>query len=352
MAKYGDIDILFYDGGEGPLLEKCKQVAWELHPDVVITRGAMETPEQTLPGTPLPDAWEACLTMGTQWAYKPANEIYKSGARLIEILVETRAKGGNQLLNIGPKPNGAVAEEQENLLREIAAWNFVNGEAIEATKQWIIPNEENIWFTWKPEEKTLYAILTQQPEWPRGERRGFVLKSVGTTENSNVEVLGQSGKRVEYMPETNGTTFFNQEEDGLHISCVRAQRLYNNNKWNYPLVLKITNARPAFHPPVVATEEAQIIPSGSTNFIQFNGKIIEQGDGNNLNVCFQYRVRPDFGNELIANEWTETKNMEITDNVFMFRLPVKNKKITYQYRTVVKHPKATIYGNYRTISIN
>jgi alpha-L-fucosidase len=151
MAKYGDIDILFYDGGEGPLLEKCKQVAWELHPDVVITRGAMETPEQTLPGTPLPDAWEACLTMGTQWAYKPANEIYKSGARLIEILVETRAKGGNQLLNIGPKPNGAVAEEQENLLREIAAWNFVNGEAIEATKQWIIPNEENIWFTWKPE---------------------------------------------------------------------------------------------------------------------------------------------------------------------------------------------------------
>lgn len=352
MAKYGDIDILFYDGGEGPLLEKCKQVAWELHPDVVITRGAMETPEQTLPGTPLPDAWEACLTMGTQWAYKPANEIYKSGARLIEILVETRAKGGNQLLNIGPKPNGAIAEEQENLLREIAAWNFVNGEAIEATKPWIIPNEENIWFTWKPEDKTLYAILTQQTEWPRGERREFVLKSVSITENSNVEVLGQSGKRVEYMPETNGTTFFNQKEDGLHISCVRAQRLYNNNKWNYPLVLKITNVRPAFHPPVVATEEAQIIPSGSTNFIQFNGKIIEQGDGNNLNVCFQYRVRPDFIDELIANEWTETKNLEITDNVFMFRLPVKNKKITYQYRTVAKHPKATIYGNYRTISIN
>ncbi|WP_163323993.1 alpha-L-fucosidase [Draconibacterium mangrovi] len=352
MAKYGDIDILFYDGGEGPLLEKCKQVAWELHPDVVITRGAMETPEQTVPGTTLSDPWEACLTMGTQWAYKPANEVYKTGTRLIEILVESRAKGGNQLLNIGPKPNGDIPEEQENLLREIAAWNYVNGEAIEATKPWIIPNEENIWFTWKPEEKTLYAILTKQAEWPRGERREFVLKSVNTTENTNVEVLGQSGKRVEYMPDINATTFFKQEEDGLHISCVRAQRLYNNHKWNNPLVLKITNAEPAFIPPVVATEEAEIILSGATSYIQFNGKIIEQGDPENLKVCFQYRPRPDFINELNSNEWIETKNLEIEDNFFMFRLPIKNKKITYQYRTVAKHPKATIYGNYRTISTN
>nr|WP_320000621.1 alpha-L-fucosidase [uncultured Draconibacterium sp.] len=352
MAKYGDIDILFYDGGEGPLLEKCKQVAWELHPDVVITRGAMETPEQTVPGTTLTDPWEACLTMGTQWAYKPAYEDYKTGTRLIEILVETRAKGGNQLLNIGPKPNGTIAEKQENLLREIAAWNFVNGEAIEATKPWIIPNEENIWFTWKPEEKTLYAILTKQPEWPLGERREFVLKSVNTTQNTKVEVLGQSGERVEYMPKINATTLFEKEEDGLHISCVRAQRLYNNHKWNYPLVLKITNVQPAFNPPVVVTEKAEIIQAGGTSYIQFNGKIINQDDQEDLKVCFQYRPRPDSTDELISEEWTETKYLEVKDNIFMFRLPVKNKKITYQYRTVAKHPKATIYGKTKSTSFS
>lgn len=352
MAKYGDIDILFYDGGEGQLVEKCKQVAWELHPDVVITRGAISTPEQTVPGTIVSEPWEACLTMGTQWAYKPTNEKYKSGTRLLELLIETRAKGGNQLLNIGPKPNGEIPVEQEARLREVAAWNFVNGEAIDNVKPWIIANEENIWFTWKPQEKTLYAILTQQPEWPRGERREFILRSVNSNENTKIEVLGQSGKRVEYMPKTDATTFFKQEDDGLHISCVRAQRICNNHKWHNPLVLKITNAEPTFEPPIVFTKEAQLIQSSGTNYIQFSGKIIDYGDQENLKVSFQYRPQPDLTNQLNSQDWSETKFLNIENDTFQFSLPVKGKNITYQYRTVVKHPKASIYGNYRTIPGN
>lgn len=351
MAKYGDIDILFYDGGEGPLVEKCKQVAWELHPDVVVTRGAMNTPEQTVPGTTLTDPWEACLTMGTQWAYKPTNENYKSGERLLEILIETRAKGGNQLLNVGPKPNGELPEEQEARLREIAAWNFVNGEAIEATSPWIIPNEENIWFTWKPEEKTLYAILTKQSEWPRGERREFVLRSVNSTANTSVSVLGQSDKLVEYMPETDAQTYFEQQEDGLHISCVRAQRIYNNHEWSNPLVLKITNAEPAFDPPVVKTIGAEIIRSGGTTYIQIKGELVNQGDSENLEACFQYRPYSGSTNDFNSDKWQKSETVEIRDKTFMFRMRVKNEKITYQYQTLIMHPKATIYGEYRTIEI-
>ena len=52
MAQYGEIDIIFFDGGEGPLQEKCKQVVWELQPNIVVTRGAIQTPEQTLLGIP------------------------------------------------------------------------------------------------------------------------------------------------------------------------------------------------------------------------------------------------------------------------------------------------------------
>ena len=352
MAKYGDIDILFYDGGEGPLLEKCKQVAWELHPNVVITRGAMNTPEQTVPGTTLPDPWEANLTMGTQWAYKPTNEKYKSGTRLLEILIETRAKGGNQLLNIGPKPNGEIPEKQESRLREIAVWNFVNGEAIDATKPWIISNESNTWFTWKPKEKTLYAILTRQQEWPRGERREFVLRSVNSTEKTTIKVLGQSGNRVEYMPDIDAQTYFEQKDDGLHISCVRAQRLYNNNKWNNPIVLKITDAQPAFIPPIVVTEEAEILQSGATTYIQFNGKIIEHGDEENLKASFQYRPYADFTEELNSEEWKETRIMTISNETFAIKIPVKDERITYQYRLLVKHPKATISGEIKTISLS
>ena len=84
--------------------------------------------------------------------------MYKSGGRLIEILIETRAKGGNLLLNVGPKPNGKLPDEQKENLREMAAWNFINSEAIHQSRSWILPNEGNTWFTWKTEEKTLYAF--------------------------------------------------------------------------------------------------------------------------------------------------------------------------------------------------
>jgi len=35
------------------------------------TRGALNTPEQTIPGAGTDALWESCITMGTQWQYKP-----------------------------------------------------------------------------------------------------------------------------------------------------------------------------------------------------------------------------------------------------------------------------------------
>ncbi len=350
MAKYGDIDIIFYDGGEGPLQEKCKQVVWELQPNIVVTRGAMQTPEQTVLGVISNDPWEANLTMGTQWAYKPTNEIYKSGTRLIEILVETRAKGGNQLLNVGPKPNGKLPDEQEANLREVAAWNFINGEAINKVSPWILSNEENVWFTYKPEEKTLYAILTKLPDWTRGERREFVLKSVNISENTKVEVLGQSSELVEYQPNTDATTYFEQLEDGLHISCVRAQRIYNNHKWHNPLVLKITGAMPALEPPVVATKKALI--TGTTNFekLVLQGEILNTGDTEKVKVGFQYREYAGFVEELYSDKWTETETIGIETGEFSLKPNLKKEGKTYQFRAFVEHPKLRVYGDIKRVN--
>lgn len=126
LTAYGKIDIFFIDGPEDGL----KEYAWQLQPDIVVTRGQMQTPEQRLPDKPIPGPWEACFTMGTDWQYKPTNDPHKSGTEIINMLIETRAKGGNLLLNIGPKPNGEIQIEQEALLREIALWNLVNGEGI------------------------------------------------------------------------------------------------------------------------------------------------------------------------------------------------------------------------------
>jgi alpha-L-fucosidase len=346
MANYGDIDIIFYDGGEGPLQELCKEVVWELQPNIIVTRGAMKTPEQTVPGVISTDPWEANLTMGTQWAYKPTNENYKTGDRLIEILIETRAKGGNQLLNVGPKPDGDLPIEQKANLRELAAWNFINGESIEKVSPWILPNEGNTWFTWKEKEKTLYAILTKNSSWPLGERRKFVIKSAQLSENSKVTVLGQSGELVEYQPETDATTYYEQKEEGISVSCVRAQRIYNNRKWNNPIVLKITNAAPALDPPIIETQKAEVISKNGTSKINFRGNLLKSGDAEKVKIGFQYREFAGFVEQLYSDEWIETETIEISGSgEFGLKADIKKEGKTYQFRAFVDHPKLRIYGD-------
>jgi alpha-L-fucosidase len=246
LSNYGAIDVLFLDGPPDGL----KELAWKTQPQIVVTRGALNTPEQYVPGKPLEGAWEACLTMGTQWPYKPTNEDYKSGSALINLLIETRAKGGNLLLNVGPKPDGELPIEQEARLREIALWMFVNGEAIHGVRPWVVTNEGGVWFTKKKDENTLYAIVTQAAAaaWKFGEKREILLRSVAATAETQVTVLGQNDRVLEYHKGVVPKTTWAQEPGGLRIRATRAQRLYDDYKWPNPVVLKITNVKPVLQP--------------------------------------------------------------------------------------------------------
>jgi len=241
LTHYGPVDALFIDGQPDGL----KELAWRLQPDLIITRGEMKTPEQKTPDEPMPGPWEACYTLGTQWQFKPTNEEYKSGGQLIEMLIEIRAKGGNFLLNVGPEPDGIIPFEQERRIREMALWLFLNREAVYEIRPWHVIREGSIWFTKAKDSDTVYAILTRLPDWKKGERREFVIKSVRATDGTVVTVLGHSGRVLEYNPQADPKTRWSQEEDGLHVSVMRAQRIYNNTRWPNPLVLKVTHARQA-----------------------------------------------------------------------------------------------------------
>lgn len=244
FSNYGKIDVLFIDGGDGGYKEACADEAWNLQPDLVITRGAVNTPEQKLLGVVDDNLWESCITMGTQWQYKPTNDDLKSGGKAIEMLIETRAKGGNLLLNIGLDPFGEIPDPESRNLTELAAWQFVNREAMVAVRPWIISQEENIWFTASKDRKTVYAIITGIPDWQRGERKDFILKSVKATPDTKISVLGQNGLVVEYNVDADAQAKFEQIDNGLYISVVRAQRIYNDHKWPNPITVKLENVEP------------------------------------------------------------------------------------------------------------
>lgn len=348
MTNYGKIDVIFFDGGEGPLQEKAKEVVWNLQPDILVTRGAINTPEQYIPGLATDESWEACVTMGTQWQYKPTNENYKSGGRLIEMLIESRAKGGTLLLNVGPKPNGQLPIGQEERMREVAAWTFVNQESVHDVRPWIITNEESIWFTKSKEGNTVYAYLMKMPDWPRGERREFLLKSLKSTPETKISVLGQSGELVEYNPSADATARFTQQNDGLQISVVRAQRIYNNHKWPNPIVVKLENVEPALDPPFVNTLEASM----AGDRMVLKGALVKKGDSEQLEVGFLYRPYAGFAENLTGGSWTYSHFIAL-NNLEKFNIGI-NELVSgqeYEYRAVVRHPKIEIKGEIKRIKV-
>ena len=344
FTNYGKVDILFIDGEPK---DPAKYTGWKLQPELVVTRGAVNTPEQTIPGVASDELWESCLTMGTQWQYKPTNDELKSGGRLIEILIETRAKGGNLLLNIGPHPDGYIPVEQEERMREMAAWMFINQESIYNVRPWIITNEDNLWFARSKDGKSVYVFITGIPDWTKGTRKEFILHSVKATAQTRAGVLGQNDKVVEYT-NTVPDTRFEQTPEGLKVSCVRAQRIYNNNKWPNPIVLKLENVVPALDPPQIITVSASV----ASGKLVMKGTLAKTSDNQALKVGFMYRPYAGFVENMYNKEWQKSIFISINQTgEYSIEIPDYVKGMEYEYRAVVEHPQITITGETKRVRV-
>jgi alpha-L-fucosidase len=339
MTNYGKIDLVFLDGPA----EGLREVVWDLQPDAVVTRGAIETPEQRVPGVPLDRAWEACVTMGTEWPYKPAHESYKSGTQLIELLIETRAKGGNLLLNVGPKPDGELPIEQEERLRHLALWNFVNSRAIYQVRPWVVTNEGDIWFTRKKGGDTVYAFLTRA-SWTLGDRKNVTLRSVRARRDTTVTVLGQTGEVLEYRPDVDPRTTWRQDEKGLHISAMMAQRLYTDRKWADPVVLEIANVEPGLTPPVVVTGDGARQPRGDTATLR--AELRDLGQAESVEVGFQYRRKKGVEELYTPDDaWVDAGLLRRAGSgPYVLDVKGLRPEQAYEFRAMVRHPLLTVYG--------
>jgi len=97
-------------------------------------RGDFGTPEQEIPDQGLPGLdWESCMTMNAHWGWNKNDQKWKSSEDLIRKLIDIASKGGNFLLNIGPKADGTFPTESIERLEQIGKWMDVNGESIYAT---------------------------------------------------------------------------------------------------------------------------------------------------------------------------------------------------------------------------
>lgn len=77
-----------------------------------------------------PYTWQTDTSIGfDSWGYTTDNR-YKKAQDILCDLVDIVSKNGNMLLNIGPKSDGTITMEEQDVLRSIGKWLKINGEAI------------------------------------------------------------------------------------------------------------------------------------------------------------------------------------------------------------------------------
>lgn len=153
LTGYGPIDIFWFDfsypgrpgGGKGRDdwdSEGLVNLVREFGPQTIINdrldlpgSADMVTPEQYQPrgwmargGRPV--VWEACQTLNGSWGYDRDNLHWKTPEQLVRLLVDTVAKGGNLLLNVGPNGRGEFGPRAEATLAAIGDWLRPHGRAI------------------------------------------------------------------------------------------------------------------------------------------------------------------------------------------------------------------------------
>ncbi|TYK67464.1 alpha-L-fucosidase [Colwellia echini] len=88
-----------------------------------------------------PHFWQTDTSVSkTSWGYVTNHE-YRDANSLVDDMIDIVSKNGSLLLNIGPKPDGTIPDEEVKLLAEIGGWLKLNGEAIYKTRPWIIYGE-------------------------------------------------------------------------------------------------------------------------------------------------------------------------------------------------------------------
>ena len=240
MTKYGPVDVMWWDYSQGAaegdrawkateLVKMCR----EINPSVIMNnrlfnayslegqkpeafgtedvRGDFYTPEKCVPaGQDGVHDWETCLTVGHHWGYSINDGNFKSPAKVIQVLQECVSKGGNLLLNIGPRVDGSIPEHTVEVFRRLGEWMKVNGESIYGSKPVLdvqLPDE--VWMTmvWDDVYVFLPPMAAEEapaPEEtaaemePATEEECYVLRFPGALFDAIApQILGQPDCRVE-----------------------------------------------------------------------------------------------------------------------------------------------------------
>lgn len=184
--------------------------------------------------------WQTDTSVSNKsWGYIK-DDTFKSPQFVIHQLIDIVSKNGNLLLNIGPKSDGTIPDQVQQVLREVGAWLNLNGDAIYGTRPWRTYGEgptevaagsfhdtdtanytaDDFRFTTKG--TTLYAI---ELGWPNGGEA--VIHSLASG------VSGSQKVKSVVLLDTAAELKFAQQPDALHV------QLPSQNPGHYAYAFRI-----------------------------------------------------------------------------------------------------------------
>lgn len=192
---------------------------------------------------PLP--WQTDTSVSNKsWGYIQ-NDTFKSPEFIVDQLIDIVSKNGNLLLNIGPRSDGTIPEEVQQVLLDVGAWLNVNSEAIYGTRPWRIYGEGPT----KVEAGSFHdtAVRPYTPEDFRFTTKGDVLYAIGLAWPTDGEAVIHSltptvgSERVLSIAllGSDAKLQFEQRADGLHV------QLLSQAPAKYAYALRVTFDRTA-----------------------------------------------------------------------------------------------------------
>jgi len=147
LTQYGPLGIIWFDGVGTKTAEQNEQIiamVRTLQPDCLINSRLGDwksfrwgdyrsMDDDKVADELLPYGWENPGTMNGTYAYKSTETHWRSHTDTIRMLADIASKGGNYLLNIGPKADGLVPAEAVRILQEVGNWLDKYGESIYGT---------------------------------------------------------------------------------------------------------------------------------------------------------------------------------------------------------------------------
>jgi len=184
--------------------------------------------------------WQTDTSVSNRsWGYIQ-NDTFKSAEFIVHQLIDIVSKNGNLLLNIGPKSDGTIPDEVQQILLHVGAWLNTNGEAIYGTRPWRIYGEGATKVAAGSFHDTDTTHYT--PEDCRFTKKGGVLYAIGLGWPTNGEAVIHSlaqtvgSERIQSIILLAGDAKlrFQQRADGLHVE------LPSGEPTKYAYALRVT----------------------------------------------------------------------------------------------------------------